>query len=110
MRDEKSFLGFVQTLFFLKLIVAGHFAIFNTRTGDWFFKKPYPSAPLFWASLLTAIAGSVLALYSFDLMTPVSWQWVVFLWGYVIVWFLFNDTVKRIIVRYYEKRYGEEVI
>ena len=110
MNDEKSFLGFVQTLFFLKLIIAGHLTIFNTRTGDWFFKKPLPSAPLFWASILTAVAGTALSLYTFDLMTPITWQWALFLWGYVICWFLFNDTVKRIIVRYYEKRYGEEVI
>ena len=108
--DEKSFLGFVQTLFFLKLIIAGHLTIFNTRTGDWFFKKPYPSATLFWASILTAIIGSALSIFTFDLMTPVTWQWVLFLWGYVICWFLFNDTIKRIIVRYYKKRYGEEVI
>ncbi len=110
MHNEKSFLGFVQTLFFLKMIVAGHFTIFNTRTGDWFFKRPYPSAALFWASFLTALTGTVIALQSFGLMTRISWQWALFLWGYVTFWFVFNDIVKRIIVRYYEKRYNEEVI
>ncbi len=110
MHNEQSFLGFVQTLFFLKMIVAGHFTIFNTRTGDWFFKRPNPSAPLFWASLLTALVGTAIALQSFGLMTRISWQWALFLLGYVMFWFIFNDIVKRIIVRYYEKRYNEEVI
>ncbi len=110
MHNEQSFLGFVQTLFFLKMIVAGHFTIFNTRTGDWFFKRPNPSAPLFWASLLTALVGTAIALQSFGLMTRISWQWALFLWGYVLFWFVFNDIIKRIIVRYYEKRYNEEII
>ena len=110
MHDDKSFLGFVQTLFFLKLIVAGHFTIFNTRIADWFFKKPFPSWQLFSASFITALIGTGLGLYSFGLMTPVSWQWALFLWGYVSVWFVFNDMVKRLVVIYYEKRYGEEAL
>ncbi|UCN01272.1 plasma-membrane proton-efflux P-type ATPase [Sulfurimonas sp. SWIR-19] len=110
MHDDKSFLGFVQTLFFVKLILAGHYTIFNTRIADWFFKKPYPSWPLFLASFLTALVGTAIGLYSFGLMTRINWQWALFLWGYVSVWFVFNDMVKRIVVRYYEKRYGEEAL
>jgi len=110
MNDEKSFLGFVQTLFFLKMIIAGHFTIFNTRIADWFFKKPYPSMPLFLASFITALIGTALGLYSFGLMTQITWQWALFLWGYVIVWFIFNDFVKIGVIKYYEKRYGEEAL
>ncbi len=110
MYDEESFLGFVQTLFFVKLIIAGHYTIFNTRIADWFFKKPYPSWPLVLASLLTALAGTAIGLYSFDLMTRINWQWALFLWGYVSVWFVFNDFVKILVIRYYKKRYGEEAL
>ena len=110
MHDEKSFLGFVQTLFFVKLIIAGHYTIFNTRIADWFFKKPYPSWPLVTASLLTALGGTAIGLYSFDLMTRINWQWALFLWGYVTVWFVFNDFVKILVIRYYKKRYGEEAL
>jgi H+-transporting ATPase len=110
MKDEKSFLGFVQTLFFLKLIIAGHYAIFNTRIADWFFKKPYPSWPLFTASFVTALIGTAVGLYSFGLMTPINWEWALFLWGYVTVWFVFNDMVKVLVVKYYKKRYGEEAL
>ena len=110
MQDDKSFLGFVQTLFFLKLIIAGHYTIFNTRIADWFFKKPYPSWPLFLASFITALVGTAIGLYSFDLMTRINWQWALFLWGYVTVWFVFNDIVKMGVIKYYKKRYAEEAL
>ena len=110
MKDDKSFLGFVQTLFFVKLIIAGHYTIFNTRIADWFFKKPYPSWPLVTASLLTALAGTALGLYSFGLIPRINWQWALFLWGYVTVWFMFNDVVKMAVIKFYKKRYGREVI
>jgi len=110
MKDDKSFLGFVQTLFFVKLIIAGHYTIFNTRIADWFFKKPYPSWPLFLASFITALIGTGIGLYSFDLMTRINWQWALFLWGYVTTWFVFNDIVKMGVIKYYKKRYGEEAL
>jgi H+-transporting ATPase len=110
MKDDKSFLGFVQTLFFVKLIIAGHYTIFNTRIADWFFKKPYPSWPLFLASLLTALIGTAIGLYSFGLMTRINWEWALFLWGYVTIWFIFNDFVKMGVIRYYKKRYGEAAL
>ena len=110
MNDDKSFLGFVQTLFFVKLIIAGHYTIFNTRIADWFFKKPYPSWPLVTASLLTALAGTAIGLYSFGLIPRINWQWALFLWGYVTIWFIFNDMIKIGVIKYYKKRYGEEAL
>jgi len=103
MKNDKSFLGFVQTLFFVKLIIAGHYTIFNTRIADWFFKKPYPSWPLFLSSFLTALIGTLIGIYSFDFMTSISWQWALFLWGYVSVWFMFNDSIKMLVIKYYKK-------
>jgi H+-transporting ATPase len=108
--DEQSFLGFVQTLFFVKLIIAGHYTIFNTRIADWFFKKPYPSMPLFLASFITALIGTGIGIYSFGLMTQITWQWALFLWGYVSIWFIFNDFVKIGVIKYYQKRYKEEAL
>jgi len=110
MKDEKSFLGFVQTLFFVKLIIAGHMTIFNTRIADWFFKRPFPSWPLLSASIITALIGTAIGLYSFGLMTQITWQWALLLWGYVGVWFVFNDFVKVLVVKYYKVRYGEEAL
>ncbi|WP_457749778.1 plasma-membrane proton-efflux P-type ATPase [Sulfurimonas sp.] len=110
MKDDKSFLAFVQTLFFVKLIIAGHYTIFNTRIADWFFKKPYPSWPLVTASLVTALGGTAIGLYSFGLIPRINWQWALFLWGYVTAWFIFNDVVKMAVIKYYRKRYGKEAL
>jgi len=110
MKDEHSWLLFVQSVFFTKLVMAGHWTIFNTRTGDWFFKKPYPNWKLLSASLFTAFIGLLIGVYGFNLITPIGWKWGVFLIAYTLVWFLFNDFVKRIVVKYYKKKYHEEII
>ncbi len=97
-------LDLVQSIFFTKLVIAGHGTIYNTRTDEWFWKKPFPSLPLNLAIFSTAIIGTVIAVYGFGLMTPVGWKWGLFLWGYAAGWFLFNDMVKRAVIRHYRKR------
>ncbi len=108
MKDEKSFLGFVQTLFFVKMIIAGHLTIFNTRISDWFFKKPYPSAALFLTSIITALVGTGIGLYSFGLMTKISIEWALFLWAYAFSWFVFNDIIKIFVLKFYARRVTKE--
>ncbi|WP_457564256.1 plasma-membrane proton-efflux P-type ATPase [Caminibacter sp.] len=108
--DPKSWLLFVQSAFFTKLVMAGHWTIFNTRTADWFFKKPYPSWKLLAASLSTAFLGLIIGVYGFGLMTPIGWKWGIFLLAYTLAWFVFNDIVKRAVVKYYRKVKGVEVI
>jgi len=110
MHDDKSFLSFVQTLFFVNLTVAGHYTIFNSRISDWFFKKPYPSWPLVMSSLVTAVGGTLLGLYSFGFMTAITWQWALFVWAYASVWFVFNDVIKMGVIKYYKKYTGESAL
>jgi H+-transporting ATPase len=43
-------------------------------------------------------------------MTPIGWSWGFFMWGYALTWFVFNDIVKMAVLRYYKKKYHEEVI
>ncbi len=103
-------LEYVQAMFFVKLIVAGHNTIFNTRIDDWFWRKPWPSAKLFWTSQATAIAGTIVGVYGFNLMAPIGWEMAIFVWIYALVWFVFNDAVKMIVIKYYRKRYHEDII
>ncbi|WP_457605741.1 plasma-membrane proton-efflux P-type ATPase [Nitratifractor sp.] len=110
MHDDKSWLGFVQTAFFVKLIVAGHGTIYNTRIDDWFFKRPWPSWILFVSTWSTAVIGTIIGVYGFGLMTPIGWTWAGFLWAYALSWFVFNDVVKMIVLRYYRKKFGVDVI
>ena len=97
-------LELVQSIFFVKLVVAGHGTIFNTRTDDWFFKQPHPSFTLWSASLLSAIAGTIIGVYGFGLMEPIGWGWAMAMWLYAGVWFLFNDSVKMLVLRWYRKK------
>jgi len=110
MSELKLPLDFVQSLFFAKLVIAGHGTIYNTRIDDWFWKRPWPSWMLFNATFFSRIAGTVIAVYGFGLMTPIGWGWAAFAWGYALAWFVVNDAVKIAVLRYYRKRMGIEVI
>jgi H+-transporting ATPase len=103
-------LDFVQSLFFVKLVIAGHGTIFNTRIDNWFFKQPHPAGRLLLASFVSAMAGTLVGVYGLGLMTPIGWGWAAAMWGYAFVWFLFNDVVKMSVLRYYRNRLGIEVI
>ncbi len=103
-------LDYIQSMFFVKLIVAGHNTIFNTRIDDWFWKRPWPSGKLFWTSQATAVIGTVIGVYGFDLMMPIGWDMAIFLWLYAVSWFVFNDAVKVAVIRYYRKRLHMDVL
>ncbi|BDY11759.1 plasma-membrane proton-efflux P-type ATPase [Hydrogenimonas cancrithermarum] len=108
--DTKGFEAFVQSIFFAKMVIAGHGTIYNTRIDDWFFKRPWPSWILFGATFSTRVIGTIIAVYGFGLMTPIGWEWAIFMWIYALTWFVFNDVVKVAVLRYYRKKLGIDVI
>jgi len=83
----------IQSLFFAKLVVAGHGTIYNTRIDDWFWKKPYPSWILFSATFSTRVLGTLIAIYGF-LIPPIGWTYALYMWLYALVWFVINDAIK----------------
>ncbi len=83
----------IQSAIFTKLIIAGHATIYNTRTNDWFFKKPFPSRPLLIASLSTALLGLLVGVYGI-FVPAIGWKWGIIVTVYAFLWFLFNDVVK----------------
>ncbi len=97
-------LEFVQSAFFAKLIIAGHGTIYNTRIDDWFFKRPYPSWILFASTFSSRVIGTIIAVYGFGLMTPIGWKWALGMWAYALTWFVFNDVVKIVVLRFYRKK------
>ncbi len=90
----------IQTLMYLKLSVAGHLTIFLTRTrGPFWSIKP---AKILWIAVLgTQIIATLIAVYGF-FMTPLGWGWAGFVWGYALVWFLFNDRIKLLAYRIFD--------
>jgi H+-transporting ATPase len=90
----------IQTLMYLKLSVAGHLTIFLTRTrGPFWTIRP---APILWIAVLgTQIIATLIAVYGL-FMTPLGWEWALFVWGYALVWFLVNDRVKLLAYRIFD--------
>lgn len=82
----------IQSFIFLKLAVAGHLTIFNTRTRGPFWSIP-PAPALLWAAILTKALATLAAVYGW-LMVPIGWHWALLVWGYALVWFLINDRIK----------------
>jgi len=87
--------GVIQTMVFLKLLVAGHMTIFLTRTRAAFWEKPYPSLKLFIPLEATQIVGTLIAVYGL-LITPVGWLNAGIVWGYALVWFFILNGVKML--------------
>jgi H+-transporting ATPase len=90
----------IQTLMYLKLSVAGHLTILLTRTrGPFWSIRP---ARILWAAVLgTQLVATLIAVYGL-FMTPLGWDWALFVWGYALVWFLVNDRVKLLAYRVFD--------
>ncbi len=83
----------IQTLLFLKLLVAGHSTLYITRAEGWFWQRPWPSPLLFGATFGTEILGTLIAVYGL-FITAISWEYALWIWGYALVWFVINDAIK----------------
>jgi len=83
----------IQSLIFLKLVVAGHATIYLTRTERFFWQRPYPSFILFGATFSTRIIGTLFAVYGWFIMS-IGWKYAIYIWIYSSLWFVFNDFVK----------------
>jgi H+-transporting ATPase len=83
----------LQTLMYLKLSVAGHLTIFLTRTrGPFWSIRPAPILLL--AVVGTQILATFIAVYGFNIITPIGWGWAGFVWCYAIICALLTDPIK----------------
>jgi H+-transporting ATPase len=83
----------IQTLIFLKLLVAGHLTIYLTRNTGWFWQRPLPSWRLFVACETTQVLGTLAAVYGW-FVEPIGWGYALLVWAYALAWFVVNDIVK----------------
>jgi len=84
--------GFIQSLIYLKLSVAGQLTIFLTRTRGPFWSIR-PSRLLLAAVICAQTIATLVTVYGF-LMRPIGWGWALAVWGYALAWFLVNDRIK----------------
>lgn len=85
----------IQTMLFLKLIVAGHSTLYVTRSQGWFWERPYPAPLLLIATFGTEIVGTLIAVYGV-FVTAIGWEYALWMWGYALAWFVVNDVVKML--------------
>ena len=88
----------IQSMLFLKLIVAGHSTLYITRTEGWFWQRPYPAPLLLIATFGTEILGTLIAVYGI-VITPIGWEYALWMWGYALIWFVINDITKKFVFR-----------
>ncbi|HVU10534.1 MAG TPA: plasma-membrane proton-efflux P-type ATPase [Phototrophicaceae bacterium] len=92
----------LQALIFLKLLVAGHLTYLIVRTRGPWWEKPYPSRSVLLAIFGTKIVGTLMVVYGI-LIPPLGWGWTAVVWIYAVAWFLFNDRVKILTYRIYDR-------
>ena len=93
----------IRSMLFLKLIVAGHSTLYVTRAEGWFWERPWPSPLLFGATFGTEILGSLIVVYGV-FVTPIGWEYALWIWAYALAWFLVNDAIKMWTYRILRKK------
>ena len=100
--------GVLQSLIFLKLVVAGHLTMFVTRnTGHFWSVKP--SGIFFWSVILTDIFATLLVVFGIFL-TPIGWGLAALVWGYSLVAFIIEDQMKIYFFKILEHGYFKNFI
>ena len=80
----------IQTLIFLKLLVAGHLTIYVTRNQRWFWSRPFPSWKLFLTCEATQLVGTLVAVYGV-IVQPIGWTYALAVWAYALAWLPINS-------------------
>lgn len=93
----------IQTLLFLKLIIAGHSTLYVTRSEGWFWQRPWPSPLLFGATFGTEVLGTIFAVYGI-FVTPIGWTYALLIWAYALTEFVLNDAIKVTVKRVFLQR------
>ncbi|MCK9258217.1 MAG: plasma-membrane proton-efflux P-type ATPase [Azoarcus sp.] len=88
----------IQTLIFLKLLVAGHLTLYLARNEGHFWDAPLPSLKLFLTTEATQLIGTLSAVYGW-FIEPIGWPMALMVWAYALAWFLINNMVKRLVLK-----------
>ena len=89
----------LQTMMFLQLVGGGQILLFNTRTEGWFFKPPFPAAPLFWAIVATQVVAALMCGLGW-LVPAIPWKLIGWVWVYLIAWLFILGSARLIYDRF----------
>ena len=85
--------GVVQSVVFLKLLVAGHMTIYLTRNKGAIWERPWPSWKLILPTEATQIVGTLAVVYGW-FVTPIGWGLALAVWAYALVAFMIASLLK----------------
>ncbi|RKF21833.1 plasma-membrane proton-efflux P-type ATPase [Altericroceibacterium spongiae] len=97
----------VQSLVFLKLLVAGHMTIYVTRNKGGVWTRPWPSWKLILPCELTQLLGTLGVVYGV-FMAPVGWAMALFVWAYALVAFIVASLIVVGLYRLLEHRVAHQ--
>jgi H+-transporting ATPase len=100
--------GVLQSLIFLKLVVAGHLTMFVTRNSGHFWSVR-PSGIFFWSVILTDIFATLLVVFGIFL-TPIGWGLAALVWGYSLIAFVIEDQMKIYFFKILEHDYFKKFV
>ncbi|MGE0054738.1 MAG: plasma-membrane proton-efflux P-type ATPase [Hyphomicrobium sp.] len=86
----------IQTLIFLKLLVAGHLTLYVARSQGWFWQQPWPNPRLFLTTEATQILGTLIAVYGI-FITPLGWKYALAVWAYALAWLPIENLIANIV-------------
>ncbi|HTR87091.1 MAG TPA: plasma-membrane proton-efflux P-type ATPase [Reyranella sp.] len=98
----------VQSLVFLKLLVAGHMTIYLTRNKGPVWERPWPSWKLVLPCEATQVVGTLAVVYGW-FMAPTGWRLALFVWAYALVSFCLASMVKIAVYRLMEHRVAAQL-
>ncbi|HVT01738.1 MAG TPA: plasma-membrane proton-efflux P-type ATPase, partial [Patescibacteria group bacterium] len=85
----------IQTMFFLKLTVSGHMLIYIAHTKQRWWKF-LPSKGVIWATTITQLIATTLALTGFLMSSKLSIAQTIFVWIWAFMWMQVGELVKII--------------
>jgi H+-transporting ATPase len=87
----------LQSFIYLNLSVGGHLALFISRTKGRFWSVS-PAKPLLLAVILTQLAATIITVYGI-LLPAMGWELAGLVWGYALVTFVVQDSLKVLFYR-----------
>lgn len=83
----------IQTMYFLKLTVSGHMLIYVAHTKQRWWKF-LPSKEVIWATTITQLIATLLALTGFLMPSKISLSAILFVWVWSFFWMQVGELVK----------------
>jgi len=91
--------GALQSVIFLKLVVAGHLTLMVARSRGPFLSRPWPAPVLLLAIGSTQAVAAMIVGFGW-LVTPIPWSYVGLIWLYCLVWVFIEDGAKLAVYRH----------